>query len=226
MGLDGVEMVMAIEDRFGIAIADEEAAAILTVGQLNDLVRSRLEAREARACHSLPAFLSVRAATREVVADPSLRLRPATRIEAVVPGNRRRALWTRFHGLLRGRPPGLRRPELVRRLLWAACSALLLVSGMAASIDAAIFPLGVLGTAAAAVVLNLATSPWRVCPPEGFETLGDVTRRIVRLRVATNTDVQTADVEAATRQVIVEQLGVLPEEVVPEASFVKDLGMD
>ena len=38
MGLDGVELVLAIEDSFGVEIPDEDAERIITVGDLNDYV--------------------------------------------------------------------------------------------------------------------------------------------------------------------------------------------
>lgn len=37
-----VEMLMALEDEFGIEIPDEEAEGILTVGEAIDLVQSKL----------------------------------------------------------------------------------------------------------------------------------------------------------------------------------------
>ena len=40
--LDLVELVMELEDRYGIRIPDEEAARILTVGQAADYVAARL----------------------------------------------------------------------------------------------------------------------------------------------------------------------------------------
>jgi acyl carrier protein len=44
MGLDSVEIVMDIEDRFGIDITDAEAARCVRVGDLLDCVMAKLEA--------------------------------------------------------------------------------------------------------------------------------------------------------------------------------------
>jgi acyl carrier protein len=40
--LDLVELVMELEDRYGVRIPDEEAAKILTVGQAADFVAARV----------------------------------------------------------------------------------------------------------------------------------------------------------------------------------------
>ena len=43
MGLDGIELLMAVDEEFKIAISYEEAAHCVTVGKLVDLVHSRLQ---------------------------------------------------------------------------------------------------------------------------------------------------------------------------------------
>ena len=43
--LDLVELVMELEDRYGIRIPDEEAAKILTVGQAADFVAAHAQAQ-------------------------------------------------------------------------------------------------------------------------------------------------------------------------------------
>ena len=52
MGLDGVEMVMATEERFGITISDAEAELIRTPGMLIDLVVSKVHLNSERFCRS------------------------------------------------------------------------------------------------------------------------------------------------------------------------------
>ena len=46
MGLDTVELVMAVEEEFGVAIANAEAATIRTVGDLYWVVQGKLERGE------------------------------------------------------------------------------------------------------------------------------------------------------------------------------------
>lgn len=62
MGLDGVEIVMKVEDAFGITIDDGEAGKIATPGQLIDLVLSKVGRTVDEACLTQRAFHRVRAA--------------------------------------------------------------------------------------------------------------------------------------------------------------------
>ena len=50
MGLDAVELVMAVEEKFGISITDEEATKAVTVGDLKHLVRTKLDVADADGC--------------------------------------------------------------------------------------------------------------------------------------------------------------------------------
>ena len=60
MGLDGVELVMAIEEGFGVTIADAEAEGCVTPAAMIDLVFHKLRASDERVCVSQRAFHLVR----------------------------------------------------------------------------------------------------------------------------------------------------------------------
>ena len=47
--LDTVEMIMEIEDEFGIEIPDEDAEKIQTVGQAIEYIKQKVEAQQAKA---------------------------------------------------------------------------------------------------------------------------------------------------------------------------------
>ena len=59
MGLDGVEIVMAIEEEFKITISDSEAAGADTVGKVVDLVHARLRHNKEEPCPSQHGFYVV-----------------------------------------------------------------------------------------------------------------------------------------------------------------------
>jgi hypothetical protein len=56
MGLDGVELILAVEDAFQIHISDEEAGNVSTVGDLHDLVVSKLQGQDSKRCLTSAAF--------------------------------------------------------------------------------------------------------------------------------------------------------------------------
>jgi hypothetical protein len=99
VGLDTVEMIMDIEDEFCIAIADEDASRLVTVGQLYDhvlLLLKRNPARRTMPCASAHCFYELR---REMLADravPRVRIRPDSQIDAIVPPGSRREVLTRL----------------------------------------------------------------------------------------------------------------------------------
>ncbi len=60
MGLEGVEWVMALEERFGVAISDAEAEASVTPAAVVELIFGKLRSTEERVCVSQRAFYLLR----------------------------------------------------------------------------------------------------------------------------------------------------------------------
>ena len=111
MGLDIVELVMDLEDQFGIPIDDDAFGDIETVGQLYDhilLVMRRHPAHRIVLCASASCFYHLR---RELLADPQMpptRVRPDSRFADVVPAGQRRRVLTRLTQMLGLPTPRLR----------------------------------------------------------------------------------------------------------------------
>lgn len=228
MGLDAVEIVMDVEDHFGISIQYSESERIRTVGELASLIQSRIEAAQLATCPTLASFLRLRSCVREIVADEQLRVRTGTRIVDVLTGSQRKRLWSWLGEFLGSPPSPLRRPPMLRRLLLClvvAAVALALLS--AAAVDWAILPATLALAAILAIVLQLLTMPFRVCPPDGLTTLGDLSQKMAGVTVATKQlHLRSVDeILDELRPIVVETLGVDPSEVVLTARFVEDLGM-
>ncbi len=80
MGLDAVELVMGVEDHFGISIQNSEAERVRSVGDLIALIQSRIDAAQAATCPTLSSFLQLRSCVREIANDDELRIRTGTRV--------------------------------------------------------------------------------------------------------------------------------------------------
>ncbi len=228
MGLDAVEIVMDVEDHFGISIRNTEAELVRTVGDLVTLIQSRIEAAHLARCPTLSAFLRLRSVARDVVADDRMRVRTKMRISEVLTRSQVRVLWKRLDELLGSSPPGLRRPPKLRKLLAgsviAAIATAVLSAGM---IDFAILPLTLVFAALTALALHVLTLPFRTHPPDSLSTFGAVAKRIAGTDVATERlHLRTFDaILDELRPLVVDNLGVDPSEVIASAYFIEDLGM-
>ncbi len=228
MGLDAVELVMDVEDHFGITIQDSEAERIRTVGDLVALIHGRLAAAHESSCPTLRAFLRLRTTLRETIGDSTFRIRPRQPIAQRLTAPQRRALWKRLAALLGSPPRDLRRPRVLRRILAASLVAILAGAVMAAAaIDIRIMPLTLALAALCMLGLHIATVRFRTMPPREWETFGDVAAKIVGVTTATKR-LQLRSVEdvlVELRPLIVKVLGVNGDEVVAGARFVEDLGL-
>lgn len=96
MGLDAVELVMAVEEKFGISITDEEATRAVTVGDLKCLVRAKLDVTDGDGCLTQRAFHLIR---KKAIAEFGVlrrNLKPDTTLDTVVPESTRRESWQNF----------------------------------------------------------------------------------------------------------------------------------
>lgn len=224
MGLDAVELVIAVEKRFDIAIRDDEAESIYTVGHLIALIAARRETSGLIKCRSFASFLAVRTFVRDFVDDATLRLRPSTPIASVILIEHRRKFWKELQHFV-GYVPPLRRPAAIRHVLFAVMllSCLLPMATMIRSPE--FVPLAFTAAGMLTVGLFLATQAYSLVPPIGFTTMGDLTRCVTRNSVGYDPGPGNEDILPALKEIISEQLGVNPDKVTPAAAFVNDLGL-
>jgi hypothetical protein len=87
MGMDGVELVMAVEDAFQITISDAEASQILTVGQLYSCVLEKLGNNPSQKCLSSVAFYRVRRALINLFEVSRDSVTPTSKLSDLLPSN-------------------------------------------------------------------------------------------------------------------------------------------
>src|SRR5687768_242840 len=107
MGLDGVEMVMATEERFGITISDAEAELISTPGMLIDLVVSKVQLNSERFCRSQRAFYLLRRALHTTLGLERSAIRPESQIRTLNTGEAPEFFWPKLQAAVSARswPP-------------------------------------------------------------------------------------------------------------------------
>ena len=231
MGLDAVELVLEVEDEFGIAIPDRDAERLRTVGDLHDYACRRVAGVPSGVCRSRSAFYALR---RSVVARLGVdrrAVRPDARVEAHLPASGRRGAWAAL-----GRDAGAVLPPLVPptavalaglasvALLLAAMGIVPLVLDRTGSATAAT---SVVLAALASVVASAVACRWTATrPPAGCETYRGVVRRAVALDAGGGADRRRteADVWERVVTIISEQTGHRRERVTRDLDLVRDLG--
>lgn len=230
MGLDGVELVMEIEDRFGVVITDAEASQFRTVGDVVGLLNSRIEAAKSGHCATLAAFLSLRGLVRDVVGDAEFSVRPKDAVAAKLSTSQRRRLWRQAPKALEICLEPLRAPRMIRAT-FTANACLIVVAAVAAGGPWAndfIPPVLLVFLGALLLIASfLAVQPFRTVPPESWSTFGAIARQIARKTAASN-NLHLRDDEsilAELRPILTNVLGVAPDRVTADARLVEDLGL-
>jgi acyl carrier protein len=97
MGLDGVAIVIAVEEAFQIAIPDAEAEKMLTPGDMLNYVVSRVGSDSNSQCMEQRAFNRLRHALMQVLEHPRKAIRPNTPMEELISSKHRRNNWKLIH---------------------------------------------------------------------------------------------------------------------------------
>lgn len=235
MGLDGVELVMEVEDRFGVTLLDSECQQVRTVADLAALVISRLPSASI-ACPSARAFYQVRRLLVDHAHMERSRVRPDTRWEELFPHDLPR-MWNGLRALEHRLPPLAFAPGVEVAIGYAG------LVGVFATLGGAAVAWHQLGLMAGALTLGLGLAllatargflhPLRTRVPVGLGRLGDLARHWGGCRLTLSGElgpggrlIQQQRVLDEVRAITSEQLGVPLERVKAESDFVRDLGLD
>lgn len=93
MGLDTVELVMDVEEHFGVLLREANRERIRTIGDLADAILEEIAIVSAKPCPTLRAFYELRAKIRGSLSIPELRIRPSTKLCDLIPLSHRRVCW-------------------------------------------------------------------------------------------------------------------------------------
>jgi hypothetical protein len=108
MGLDTVELLVAVEKKFDIAIPDKEAENIYTVADFADSVFTKISTKPTEKCLTQILFYKIRTAINQLN-DVNKNIKPDSIILDILPNIDLINEWTRLEEMI-----GLRLPELIR----------------------------------------------------------------------------------------------------------------
>lgn len=237
MSLDTVELVMEVEEEFSVSIPDEVAGGIETVGQLYDFILNCREGRGDR-CVTAMAFYRLRRGMMESLGIDRAAIRPTSELSRLIPKINRQLTWQRLEAACGLRLPALGFGTELTALAYAVIFAFAATAffPIAFHFGAAGVELGMIAAVIAAIISlavvefgrRFAPITFRTRWPRDSKTVGRLSRAAAAINYKSlSKDAPPSDdpdVWRGLQQLIVEQLGVTPEVVTRDASFVKDLG--
>lgn len=232
MGLDGVELLLAVEDRFGIVIADDEGAQVTTVGDLHQLVVSKMTPQGSKACLSSHAFYALRSGLREVAGCSRGRVSPEASLEDLLPVEGRRSTWDALSRYLGWHLPRLRLPAALEWGIVAGCLGAIPVAMVIGKLGLVALPVAWaigLGAIPALWVSLRVAEPLAVQLPGELGTVGSPVKEVLSLNFGVISEESQSwnesEVWQALHATVVEQLGCRPADVSKGARCVEDLGL-
>ncbi|QDV23104.1 acyl carrier protein [Aureliella helgolandensis] len=233
MGLDVVELVMEIEEAFGISLPDDRAGKMLTVGDVYEFILEKTAdtTLKSSTCLTAAAFYQLRRHLRSLGL-PHSKVRPKTKLERAIPLLGRRSYWLTLSSRMDLQFPRLGRPSwlaLVNCMLVAIVVSASFLGFAQQGVLVGIFAAVVSGVICSAILMFL-TSPFAIYPASNCVTIRDLVTNLVAINyntLATRYSTRNpTDVWTALQLIVVEQLGVDRNAVVPHARFIQDLGAD
>jgi acyl carrier protein len=103
MGLDSVELVLAVEERFGVNITDAEAQACTTPGTLVEIISAKLELSNERICLAQRAFHLLRKSAMEILDVPRKSVVLEADVRALTNGKLESKIWAALESSLQAR---------------------------------------------------------------------------------------------------------------------------
>jgi acyl carrier protein len=241
--LDTVEIIMRIEEEFSIDLPDGELGSIRTVGDLYEIVLSKLNTSPS--CLSSKSFYQTRRSLVDSLGLPRRTIHPATSLELLLPVESRRRQWNEVAENLGLKFPMLQPsrtqkgqflalsivlPTILILSLWGFCHFYLAIAVGGLSLFVAfiawIFLVGIANSSIAAVMRN------RVLELPAA-TAGDLARMVLTLNFDVfapasegNESLTKENVWVRIVAIFSDQMQIDAEEIIPEAKIAEDLRID
>ncbi len=224
MGLDAVEVILAIEEDFGLEIDDEDVFSLETVIDMVDYIYFKLKKRrkEKHWCPDLAKKEFLNAVSRSVGEHSLSEIKMTSFLSELFSYVTRRTRWEELRvelGAGKHSWPSLVRPKKLLAAIFATILIALFVgiynfpSILIWFADLFLF-----------IFLMVITMPLRRQFPKKMKTINDLFDNYYRPYRHGYVSYET--VKIRIKEIIVEQLGVAPSDVTDYANFIEDLGMD
>jgi hypothetical protein len=227
MGLDTIDLIMRVEEAFGIAISDDDFSNVgkdPTVGDIYQLVLKKVETTtEGGSCITQHVFYKLRQALMEQFNIPRCEITPSTHMESLIAREGRKLKWNKLQQELGLNLPDLVRPSWLFNIL-SIITILCCVGIIGVGISPGLYVLACLACYAG----------WRFTRPLAvcfwYPTVGDSTEMLLAYNyesiINTKKALEETQVWEVLKAIFIERIRARPEEIHKNARIIKDLGMD
>jgi acyl carrier protein len=229
MGLELVEIVLRVEETFGVIVVRDDDFEIKTVGDLHRYIVARRAEQRQHGCPTARAFREIRRVLLETTSTPKQAIRPSTKLAAILPLRICRRVWKELDKELPGQLPVLSLPYRLGPKLAGLCVLAGLVGTVIVAPHIGIghaLVLGATATLLTLLLIFLVSFPFAIAFPRGVVTIGDLA--IASLppgyEDALKQEMTDQEVWERLREIVAETLGLKVEEILPSSRFVEDLG--
>ena len=111
MGLEGVELIMDVEDRFHTSFPDAELERMKTVGDLYNFIMARIRSQHSTACPSAAMFYPIRRILVDQFNVERSLVRPSTLLESLIDTEARPNFWNTIESAVATKLPRLHRSK-------------------------------------------------------------------------------------------------------------------
>lgn len=233
MGLDSVEILVNVENAFGITISNYEAEKIATVGDIHNLVWRTLQGRQSMRCKTQQLFHKLRYTLATKFNVPKEVIELDASLNEIFPAANRRMLYRKLEKELQLKLPLLVLPPAWVVMLLITGVVLIIGTGVVALVLVSrlhytrwLYLLPVPGMLATKFISHILDPVRTVVKPD---TLRDYTRLVLTLNYGTmvqENGTNQKEVELVIDHIIADVAGVEIHEVSPEKHLGNDLGID
>jgi len=232
MGLDGVELIVEVENTFGIKIQDKEAEAIATVGDFYEVVWNKIRDNKSNKCASALLFYRFRKLIVENCNISKKDFLLDKNLNDLIPRSVRKQMWKELQSKFEFKLPNLKLPSFLQLVLLIIGLVLILGSLVFSIIAVKFFHLSgqilLLPAVGIAITIVLAQilKPFKTQISKNTirEFIGEVLRinyKEIQQKFGSN----RAEMEKVMNILICDKLGVDIEAINPKAHLVNDLGL-
>lgn len=233
MGLDSVEILVNVENAFGITISNFEAEKITTVGDIHTVVWRSVQGRQSMRCKLQQLYYKLRYTLANKFRVAKDDIKPDASLNDIFPSINRRSLYRKLEDELQ-----LKLPPLVLPAIWEntlRITGVILTGGMLVLSLAMVnmynytrwlYWLPGLGVIATLFFSNILDPVRTVFKPA---TLKAYTQKVLTLNYATliqENGTNRMEVELMINHIIADTVGLEIHEISPEKKLGDDLGID